>query len=76
MLDLAVPGSDIEKQGYITFEENQVKKIDADAYVKKITRMKPTPAFDALSLESPENEEFGDDEVMARHFTEFAEKTF
>ena len=36
--------------------------------------MKPTPAFDALSLESPENEEFGDDEVMARHFTEFAEK--
>lgn len=27
--------------------------------------MKPTPAFDALSLESPENEEFGDDEVMA-----------
>ena len=74
MSDLAVPGSDIEKQGYITFEENQVKKIDADAYVKKITRMKPTPAFDALSLESPENEEFGDDEVMARHFTEFAEK--
>lgn len=54
LLDLAVPGSDIEKQGYITFEENQVKKIDADAYVKKITRMKPTPAFDALSLESPE----------------------
>ena len=31
--------------------------------------MKPTPAFDALSLESPENEEFADDEVIARHFT-------
>ena len=72
--DLAVPGSDIDEQEYITFEGNQVKKIDTDAYVKKITRMKPTPAFDALSLESPENEEFGDDEVMARHFTEFAEK--
>ncbi len=72
--DLAVPGSDIDEQEYITFEGNQVKKIDTDAYVKKITRMKPTPVFDALSLESPENEEFGDDEVMARHFTEFAEK--
>ena len=72
--DLAVPGSNIDEQEYITFEGNQVKKIDTDVYVKKITRMKPTPAFDALSLESPENEEFGDDEVMARHFTEFAEK--
>ena len=55
--DLAVPGSDIDEQEYITFEGNQVKKIDTDVYVKKITRMKPTPAFDALSLESPENEE-------------------
>lgn len=72
--DLAVPGSNIDEQEYITFEGNQVEKIDTDAYVKKITRMKPTPAFDGLSLESPENEEFGDDEVMARHFTEFAEK--
>lgn len=72
--DLAVPGSDIDEQEYITFEGNQVEKIDTDAYVKKITRMKPTPAFDGLSLESPENEEFGDDEVMARHFTEFGEK--
>ena len=27
--------------------------------------MKPVPAFDALTLNSPENEEFGDDKVMA-----------
>lgn len=33
--DLAVPGSDIDEQEYITFEGNQVKKIDTDAYVKK-----------------------------------------
>ena len=74
MADQAVPGSNIDEQEYITFEGNQVEKIDTDTYVKKITRMKPTPAFDGLSLESPENEEFGDDEVMARHFTDFGEK--
>lgn len=34
--------------------------------------MKPTPAFDALDLNSPENEEFGDENVEARHFTKFS----
>ena len=35
--------------------------------------MKGTPAFDDLSLRSPECEEFGDDRVFARHFTPFAQ---
>ena len=52
--------------------ENEATGIDADAYVAKITRMKPTPAFDSLSLNSPENEEFGDENVFARHFTRFS----
>lgn len=70
--DLAVFGSGIEDQDYIIFEGDQAKKLDVDAYVAKITRMKPTPAFDALTLDSPENEEFGDEQVMARHFTDFS----
>ena len=72
--DLMVPGSEIEEQDYISFDGEQAGSLDVDAYVAKITRMKPTPAFDALSMDSPENEEFGDEEVMARHFTEFAQK--
>lgn len=65
--ELMVSGSEIEDQDYITSAG-----IDVDAYVAKITRMKPTPAFDSISLDSCENEEFGDENVFARHFTEFA----
>lgn len=69
---LAVPGSEIESQDYITYTGEKATGIDTDAYVAKITRMKPTPAFDALDLKSPENEEFGDEKVPARHFTAFS----
>lgn len=69
---LAVPGSEIAEQNYITYTGNEATGIDADAYVAKITRMKPAPAFDSLSLNSPENEEFGDENVFARHFTRFS----
>ncbi len=69
---LMVPGSEIAEQDYITYTGEEATGIDADAYIKKITRMKPTPAFDELSLRSPENEEFGDANVPARHFTAFS----
>lgn len=36
--------------------------------------MKPCPAFDALDLHSPENEEFGTEDVFARHFTAFSQE--
>lgn len=72
LADLAVPGSGIDEQEYLTFTGDQASGLDVDAYIAKITRMKPTPAFDSLSLDSPENEEFGDEQVMARHFTDFA----
>ncbi len=70
----AVMGSDIDSQSYLTFEGDTAVAIDMDAYVKKITRMKGVPAFDDLTCHSPENEEFGDDMVFARHFTEIAMK--
>ena len=69
---LVVPGSEIQDQEYITYTGENATGMDVDAYVKKITRMKPTPAFDALDLKSPENEEFGDENVPARHFTAFS----
>lgn len=71
---LAVPGSNIDCQDYLKVEDGKVTDIDWNAFVKKITRMKTTPAFDAVDLNSPENEEFGDKEVFARHFTDYSMK--
>ena len=46
--------------------------MDFTAYVKDITRMKTAPAFDALDLESPENDLFGNETTNCRHFTEYS----
>ncbi|MGF6990678.1 hypothetical protein M2150_001949 [Lachnospiraceae bacterium PM6-15] len=70
---LLVPGSEIEEQAYLTVREGRVIDLDWDAFVSKIMRMKTAPAFDALDLSSPENEEFGDENVYARHFTKFGQ---
>lgn len=66
------PGSDIHQQESLTIIDGKVTALDLPAYVKTITRMKKTPAFDALDLHSPENEEFGTETVFARHFTAFS----
>ena len=69
---LRVMGSEVEKQDALAIEGNKVTAIDTDKFVKKITRMKPSPSFDLLDLKSPENEVFGDDKVSARHFTKYS----
>lgn len=71
---LAVAGSEVENQPCLTIGDGCAKALDWDCFVKTITRMKAVPAFDALDLNSPENEEFGTQEIRARHFTEFALK--
>lgn len=62
----------IEEQKSLKVEKGKVVSLDWDTYVQTIIRMKATPAFDALDLKSPENEEFGTETVDAKHFTEFA----
>ncbi len=69
---LQVPGSEIQRQEYLTIRNGKVTAIDWDGYVTKLTRMKSAPAFDALDLSSPENEEFGTASIAARHFTDFS----
>lgn len=69
---LAVPGSEVEKQSCLTIVDGCARELDWNDFVKTITRMKAVPAFDALDLKSPENEEFGTEEIQARHFTEFS----
>ena len=71
---LEVPGSTVEKQHCLTIRDGMAVSLDWDAFVKTITRMKSTPAFDALNLKSPENEEFGTETCDAKHFTEFSQK--
>ncbi len=65
-------GSRITEQKYLVIKDGRIIDLDWDAYVHKITRMKAAPAFDGLRMESPENEEFGDEDVDARHFTAFS----
>ena len=72
--NLAVPESKIDEQDYLTIRDGKVTDIDWKGYVKKITRMKAAPAFDALNLTSPENEEFGTETIKARHFTAYAQE--
>lgn len=69
---LAVKGSEVEQQSCLTIEGGKAVALDWDGFVKTITRMKATPAFDALDLKSPENEEFGTEVIPAKHFTAFS----
>ncbi len=69
---LSMPGSEIDDQDYLVIEDGKVVDLDWDSFVTKITRMKPAPAFDALDLSCPENDEFGSEDVPARHFTEYS----
>ena len=70
---LAVNGSEVEKQPYLTIENSRVTALDWDGFRAVILRMKTAPAFDALDLMSPENEEFGTESVERRHFTAYSQ---
>lgn len=71
---LAVPESKIDEQDYLTIKDGKVTDIDWDGFVGKITRMKAAPAFDALDLSSPENDEFGTETIKAKHFTAYSQE--
>lgn len=71
---MPVPESDIHRQASLTITDGKVTAVDLPEYVRTITRMKKTPAFDAVDLHSPENEEFGTETVFARHFTAFSKE--
>lgn len=65
-------GAQVDRQAYLSITDDKVTDLDWSAFNRAITRMKPTPAFDGLRLEKPENEEFGDEQVDGRHFTSFS----
>ena len=70
----AVPGSQVAAQPFLTVRDGIVTDLDWDGYVHAITRMKQPPAFDALTLSSPENDVFAGADGAPRHFTAFAQE--
>ena len=65
-------GADLSDLDWLTITNNGVTDINFDKYIKFRTRMKDTPAFDNISMGTPENELFGTPEIKYRHFTEFS----
>lgn len=65
-------GTDLSQVTYLTVQNGKVTAVDFDAYVKSGPRMKVPPAFDGLSLENAENQEFGTASVDNQHFTQFS----
>ena len=67
-------GIDVSDKGWLTICEGEVRDVDWHEYAKDITRMKTAPAFDALTMDSPENDLFGNKTSNVRHFTEYAKE--
>lgn len=65
-------GADLSDKEWLQIRDGKVAGMDWYGYVKDITRMKTAPAFDALSMDSPENDLFGSETVNLRHFTPYS----
>lgn len=67
-------GIDVSEQKWLKVRNNKAVEMDFSAYVKEITRMKTAPAFDALTMDSPENSLFGDETTDCSHFTKYSQE--
>ena len=65
-------GRDLSDVSWLRVQGGRVQSVDFSAYARAVGRMKAQPAFDGLSLETGENQLFGDTRVDKRHFTAFS----
>lgn len=69
-------GTDLEADdkvtAWLTFENGRPVSVDWKGFIKYRTRMKTAPAFDNVSMGTPENELFGTKDIQFRHFTDFS----
>lgn len=65
-------GTDVSSKNWLQAENGKAVSMDFREYAKEITRMKTAPAFDALSMDSPENSLFGSRTEDFRHFTSYS----
>ena len=62
-------GLDISSATWVKVKNGKVVDVDMDAYPAAATRMKAAPAFDKLDLSSAENDEFGTEGNIPKHFS-------
>lgn len=62
----------IQKNPWLKWDGTTASFNYLDFAAQHITRMKLLPAFDGLTLRTPENSLFGDKTIEARHFTDFS----
>ena len=64
--------AEVSGKAWLVMENGWPAAMDFAAYVRDITRMKTAPAFDDLTMASPENHLFGTPEQSHRHFTAYS----
>lgn len=64
-------GKNLDAMKWLTIKDKKIVAVDFDGFVRYTQRMKSPPAFDALDLNSGENDLFGDADTKAKHFTKF-----
>lgn len=65
-------GKNLSEKEWLSVENGKAAAMDFAKYVRDITRMKTAPAFDDLTMDSPENDLFGDEDTNCRHFTKYS----
>lgn len=65
-------GQDLSDVAWLRVQAGRVQSVDFIAYARAVGRMKAQPAFDGFSLETGENQLFGDVHIDKRHFTTYA----
>ena len=61
-----------EEKEWLKIEDGTAVDMDFYGWAKEITRMKNAPAFDDITNDSPENDEFGSVRIDMRHFTDYS----
>ncbi len=64
--------ADEKVTAWLTIEDGKAVSADWKGYVAFRTRMKQTPAFDSVTLGTPETELFGTADIFEKHFSEFS----
>ncbi len=67
-------GENLSEKNWLSIKDKKIVSMDFDGYIKDITRMKTAPAFDDVSMDSPENNLFGTQTEESRHFTSYSDK--
>ncbi len=69
-----IDSSKVTDKEWIQIENGKVIDLDFDAYIQEITRMKTALAFDSVDGSSGENDLFGNEDGIPKHFTSYSQQ--